>query len=180
MLRWKYSAWSLVSVLAFGSGTLSRAQSNPVEVRSPDHRITLRFSVQPGKGQEAGQDGQLVYSVAFHDKPVFENSALGLELANQPVLGKAVHIAGTTPGSGVDDYTLLAGKASAIHDAYNSLTIHAVESANPGRKFDIAARVYNGAVAFRYHVPEQTALSTYQLTQEDTEFRPVMDASAWA
>src|SRR5271170_2944186 len=105
MLRWKYSAWSLVSVLAFGSASPGRAQSNPVEVSSPDHRITLRFSVQPGKGQEAGQDGQLVYSVTFHEKPVFESSALGLELANQPVLGKAVHIAGTTPGSRSEEHT---------------------------------------------------------------------------
>src|SRR5271163_3489874 len=123
MLGWKSSAVSLISVLALGSAYLSRAQSNTVEVSSPDHRITLRFSVQPGKGQETGQDGQLVYSVTFHEKPVFESSALGLELANQPPLGAAVHIAGTTAGSGVNDYTLLAGKASAIHDAYNSLTI---------------------------------------------------------
>ena len=180
MSRWKYPAWSLVPVLVLCSASLSRAQSNPVEVSSPNHQITLRFSVQPGKGQEGGQDGQLVYTVSFHEKQVFENSALRLELANQPPLGAAVHISASTPGSSVDDYTLLAGKASAIHDAYNSLTVHAVESANPGRKFDIEARVYNSAVAFRYHVPEQAALSRYQLTQEDTEFRPVMDASAWA
>ena len=180
MLRSKHSAWCLVPLLVFSGTIVSRAQSNPLEVSSPDHRISLRFSVQPGKGQEAGQDGQLVYSITFHGKQVFENSALRLELANQPPLGAAVHIAGSTPGSGVDDYTLLAGKASHIHDAYNSLTVRAVESANPGREFDIEARVYNGAVAFRYHVPEQAALSRYQLTQEDTEFRPVMDASVWA
>ena len=105
---------------------------------------------------------------------------LAWSLANQPTLGAAVHITGTTPGSGIDDYTLIAGKASAIHDAYNSLTVHAAESASPGRNFDIEARVYNGAIAFRYHVPQQAALSRYQLTQEDTEFRPVMDAFAWA
>jgi alpha-glucosidase len=180
MLRRKCSAWSLVPVMVFCGAPGSRAQSRPVEVSSPDHRITLRFSVQSGKGQESGQDGQLMYSVNFHDKQVFENSALRLELANQPPLGAAVHIADSTPGSGVDDYTLLAGKTSAVHDAYNSLTVHAAESANPERKFDIEARVYNDAVAFRYHVPEQVALSRYQLTQEDTEFRPVMDASVWA
>jgi alpha-glucosidase len=180
MLGRKYSGWSIVIALVFGSASVNRAQPNLLEVTTPDHRITLRFHVQPQKGQEAGQEGQLVYSVSFNEKPAFENSALGLELADQPPLGAAVHIAGTTPGSGVDDYRLLAGKASAVRDAYNSLTVHAVESASPGRKFDIEARVYNGAVAFRYRVPEQAALSRYQLTQEDTEFRPVTDASAWA
>ncbi|UWZ82216.1 glycoside hydrolase family 97 protein [Occallatibacter riparius] len=136
--------------------------------------------MQPQKGQEAAQSGQLVYSVSFREKPVFEDSALRLELVNQPPLGAAVHIASTTPGSGVDDYRLLAGKASSVHDAYNSLIVHAMESASPGRRFDIEARVYNGAVAFRYHVPEQAALARYQLAQEDTEFRPVTDAFAWA
>jgi alpha-glucosidase len=180
MLRWKYSAWILVLALAFCSGPVIRAQSSPVEVSSPDHRITLRFAVEPGKGQEGAQDGQLTYSVTFNGKLVFENSTLRLELANQSPLGAAVHIAGSTPGSGVDDYTLLAGKASAVHDAYNSLTIQAVEGGEPGRKFEIEAHVYSSAVAFRYRVPQQAALSRYQLTQEDTEFRPVMDASAWA
>lgn len=178
-MRWKYFVWCPV-VFAFVSASSSRAQSNPVEVTSPDHRITLRFVVQPGKGQEAGQDGQLVYSASYREKLAFENSALALEMANQPPLGAAVHIAGATPGSGVDDYTLFTGKVSAIHDVYNSLIIQVAESKSPGRRFDIEARVYNGAIAFRYHVPQQDALSRYLLTQEDTEFRPVMDASAWA
>jgi alpha-glucosidase len=150
-----------------------------MEVSSPDHRITMRFAVKPDK-DVAGPDGQLTYSIEFKGKQVFEESALKLELANQPPLGSAIHITGTTPGSGVDDYTLLAGKTSAVHDAYNSLTVHAAEGASPGRNFDVEARLYNSGLAFRYHVPEQAALSRFQLTQEDTEFRPVMDADAWA
>src|SRR5271155_2019037 len=180
MLGWKSSAVSLISVLAFGSAYLSRAQSNTVEVSSPDHRITLRFSVQPGKGQETGQDGQLVYSVTFHEKPVFESSALGLELANQPPLGASVQISNSIKGSGVDDYSLLAGKTSAVHDPYNSLILQTRENAGSGRTFEIETRVYNSGLAFRYRVPEQPGLSRYRLMQEDTEFRPVMDASAWA
>jgi alpha-glucosidase len=180
MLRWMYPAWCLFAVLTFACAPPSRAQSDFVEVISPDHRITLRFTVKAGQAQEHQQDGQLVYSVLFHEKPAFENSALALELANQPPLGAAVHIVGTAQGSGVDDYRLFTGKAAAIHNEYNSLTIHAAESTNPGREFDVEARVYNGALAFRYHVPQQAALSRYLLMQEDTEFRPVMDALAWA
>ena len=97
MLGRKYSGWSIVIALVFGSASVNRAQSNLPEVTTPDHRITLRFDVQPQKGQEAGKEGQLVYSVSFNEKPAFENSTLGLELADQPPLGAAVHIAGTTP-----------------------------------------------------------------------------------
>lgn len=178
MLRLKYLGWCFVPVFALCSATVDQAQSGSVHVASPDGRIGLHFGVQAKKG--AGQDGQLVYSVSFKGKQVFEESALRLELANQPALGAAIHIADTTPGSGSDDYTLLAGKVSAVHDKYNSLTVHASEGAGTKREFDVEARVYNGAVAFRYHVPQQAGLSRFQLTQEDTEFRPVTDATAWA
>jgi alpha-glucosidase len=180
MLPWKCSVLSLVSVLGFCSGLVADAQPGPLELSSPDHRITLHFSLKSTSGQPAGQEGQLVYAISFHGRQVFEDSALRLELLNQPPLGAAVHIAGSVSASGVDDYKLLAGKTSTVHDAYNSLTVQAIEGAAPGRRFDIEARAYNSGVAFRYRVPQQAALSRYQLSQEDTEFRPVMDASAWA
>ena len=181
MLRSWSSVICQLSVFAISGSIVAVAQSNPVEVSSPDHQITLRLNVQTDKAnQAAGRDGQLVYTVMFHGKQVFENSALRLELANQTPLGANVHIARATAGSGVDDYKLLAGKISAVHDAYNSVTVEVQESASSGRTFEIEARAYNSGLAFRYHVPQQLALSRYQLTQEDTEFRPVMDADAWA
>ena len=171
----------LLSLLAATSPLLVHAQSAPVEVDSPNHQITLFFKVQPGNDKQAsGIDGQLVYTVTFHQKKIFEDSALSLELANQAALGAAVHIANATNGSGVDDYTLLAGKTSAVHDPYNSLALEVKESGGAGRVFVVEARVYDSGLAFRYRVPEQPALSRYELTQEDTEFRPVMDADAWA
>jgi alpha-glucosidase len=181
MLQSEPLAFRLVSLFAALGCPLVYSQSSPAEVNSPDHQIVLSFKVQQGNNKQGtGTDGQLLYAVTFHQKKIFEDSALCLELANQAPLGAAVHIAGATAGSGVDDYRLLAGKASAVHDPYNSLTLEARESGNPGRVFEIEARVYDSGLAFRYRVPAQPALSRYQLTQEDTEFRPVMDADAWA
>ena len=177
----KSFVFCLLSIFAVSILPRAHAESNRFEVSSPDHQITLRFAVQPETNKQAAEpDGQLVYAVNFHGKMIFEDSSLRLELANQSPLGAAVHIIGATPGSGADDYSLLAGKTSVVHDAYNSLTLQARESSSPGRIFDIEARVYNGGLAFRYRVPAQPALARYQLTQEDTEFRPVMDADAWA
>ena len=171
----------LVSLLTAIGPLLVHAQSAPVEVDSPNRQIVLNFTVQPGKDKQAAEtDGQLVYSVAFHQKKIFEDSALSLELANQAPLGAAVHIASAIPGSGADDYSLLAGKVASVHDPYSSLILQARESGGAGRVFEIEARVYDSGLAFRYRVPEQPSLSRYQLTQEDTEFRPVMDADAWA
>jgi alpha-glucosidase len=171
----------LLSLFAALCSPLVYAQSSPVEVISPDHQIGLYFKVRPANNKQGTEsDGQLVYAVTFHQKKIFEDSALCLELANQAPLGAAVHIASAITGSGVDDYSLLAGKTSAVHDPYDSLTLQARESGGSGRVFEIEARVYDSGLAFRYRVPAQPALLRYQLTQEDTEFRPVMDADAWA
>ncbi|MHB1857566.1 MAG: glycoside hydrolase family 97 protein [Acidobacteriaceae bacterium] len=179
MLKLKVRALFAMSALVVFGSVPGLAQSGPPVVSSPDHRITLRFAVVPGKGPASGE-GQLVYSVTFRGKPVLEDSALSLKLANQPPLGTAVHIASSTAGSGVDDYALLAGKTSAVQDAYNDVTVRVAEGASPGRNFAVEARVYNSAVAFRYQVPQQAALARYQLTQEDTEFHLSDDATAWA
>src|ERR1700678_482161 len=175
------SAIYLLSAVSLSCSTLAIAQSGPAEVSSPDHQISVQFNIRMDKATQAnGQDGQLVYSVAFHGKQVFEDSALRLELADQKPLGANVHITRATSGSGIDDYQLLAGKVSAVHDPYNSITVEVQESGSSARTFEIQARVYNSGLAFRYHVPEQSARSRYRLTQEDTEFRPVMDPAPWA
>src|SRR5690242_8889175 len=134
----------LLCLFGASDSLLLHAQTNSLEVSSPDHQIDLSFKVLPAsKKQTVGPDGQLVYSVTFHQKKIFEDSALRLELANQAALGAAVHITHTTTGSGVDNYTLVAGKTSSVHDPYNSLIVQARESGTPGRVFEIEARVYN-------------------------------------
>ncbi|MEO6964812.1 MAG: glycoside hydrolase family 97 N-terminal domain-containing protein, partial [Acidobacteriaceae bacterium] len=179
MVRLKPCLWIAVCAIVLLGVLPAKAQSTLVAVSSPDQRITLHFAVIPGTGQDASE-GQLVYSVTFRGKPVLENSGLSLQLESQPPLGTAVHIAGSTHGSGVDDYVLIGGKASHVHDSYNEVTVQAAEGASPGRRFAVEAHVYNDAVAFRYEVPMQAALTRYQLTQENTEFRFSDDATAWA
>jgi len=130
--------------------------------------------------ESTGAGGKLVYSVTFHGKQLLDPSALALELANRPVLGSNVQIVESTPGKGSDDYTLVAGKVSAVHDQYNSLLLRTVESSGAKRSLLIEARAYNDGIAFRYVLPEQDAIKGLRLKQEDTEFRISTDATTWA
>jgi len=164
-------------VLCFGRP--SHAQSVPTALTSPDQRLVMQFTTVRGK-DASGSGGKLSYSVAFRGKPVLDRSALGLELEGQPVLGDDVQIVENTPGKGSDDYTLLAGKSSDVKDSYNSLRLRAVESTAPGRTLVIEARAYNDGIAFRYVLPEQDAIKSLTLKQEDTEFRISTDATTWA
>jgi alpha-glucosidase len=103
-----------------------------------------------------------------------------LELQGQRPLGSSVRIASATPSKIDETYHLVAGKASTVRNYCNALRIDLEETGDPGRKLVVEARVYDDAVAFRYLVPEQRAIPTFQLTSETTEFRASKDATAYA
>ncbi len=162
------------------AGALS-AQVAPAAatVTSPDHHLQLQFStMQAGKNVDAV--GHLAYSLSFDGKPLIEDSTLSLSLGGREPLGAAVEMEQAEPSSGVDAYDDIAGKTSHIHDAYNSLTITAKEPGETGRTLTVEARAYNGAVAFRYVLPEQAALRGFRLEDEHTEFNFDKDAPVWA
>jgi alpha-glucosidase len=162
------------------TGLLS-AQVTPAAatVTSPDRRMQLQFSTMRS-GKVVDGVGHLTYSLSFDGKPLIEDSGLSLSLAGADPLGANVHIGQATPSSGVDEYDDMIGKASHIHDAYNSLMLTVNEPEEPGRTMMIEARAYNGAIAFRYVLPEQKALRTLRLEDEHTDFNFDKDAPVWA
>jgi alpha-glucosidase len=174
----KRSAFVAAALTAFCSGE-GFSQSGLVKLSSPDQQLAMQFTTVAAK-DSSGAGGKLVYSVTFHGKQLIDPSALALELADQPTLGSNVQIVESIPGSGSDDYTLIAGKASKIHDEYNKVQLRVVENSEPKRSVVIEARVYNDGVAFRYVLSEQNAIKELRLKQEDTEFRISTDATTWA
>ena len=158
----RFTLLALVGVCAFAQTPL----------RSPDGQLAISF-------QTTGK-GQLTYSVAFHGKPLFEASALSLELQGQRPLGTNVRITSSRTSSADDTYHLIAGKSSTVRNHYNALRIDLAESGDFGRTLAIEARAYDDAVAFRYVIPEQSFLREFRLAKENTEFRVSKDATTWA
>ena len=155
------------------------AQSTPITVISPDHALEMMLAVQPSEKSADTGSGKLVYSATFHGKPILDPSGLALELNDEAALGAAIRIVDSTPGSGVDDYTMTNSKVSKVHEAYNSLTLHVAEPAGTHRTMTIEARAYNSGIAFRYVLEKQDAFSDFKLKQEDTEFKLSTDATDW-
>ena len=172
----KFLAAAAFSIFCSGIGI---AQIGSVTLSSPDQQLAMQFTTITEKGT-ASNEGKLVYSVTFHGKQLLDPSALALELTGQPTLGSNVQIVESTPGKGSDDYTLIAGKASEIHDQYNKVELHIAENSGLKRTLLIEARAYNDGIAFRYVIPEQDAIRELRLKQEDTEFRISADATTWA
>jgi alpha-glucosidase len=169
----------LIAALVGGISANSFCQSFPLTLSSPNQELSLQFATAPVKGSTSG-GGKLVYSVSYRGKTVLDQSALGLELEGQSLLGADVRVVNSIAGQGVDDYSLLAGKASKVQDEYKSLTVQLKEDGNVGRTFSMEARAYNDGVAFRYVLPAQDTIKEIRLKQEDTEFRISTDATTWA
>jgi alpha-glucosidase len=179
-MRWYWKSTYLVLIAAVGFRSPEGvAQSKPVILSSPDQRLTIQF-VTVAEKDSSSPAGKLVYSVTFRGKQLLDQSALALELEGQPPLGGKVQIVESVPGKGSDDYTLLAGKVSGVHDQYNSLLLRTAENDEPHRSLEIEVRAYNDGIAFRYVLPEQSAIKELRLKQEDTEFRISTDATTWA
>lgn len=156
------------------------AQQPQMVVKSPQGDLIMTLAIRSSKGEEA-QIGQLVYSLRYRCKVVLEDSMLGLDLEGNAVLGSKVHVTGSEPGSGVDDYSLATGKARHVHDPYQSLTVNVAEDGTAGRRFEIEARAYDTGIAFRYVLPEQPrAMKELRLRQETTQFQFSSDAMTWA
>jgi alpha-glucosidase len=178
-MQWFSKSRILAAVFATVCCQTGFSEIGPVVLASPNQRLSIRFTTVAGS-EKTGTGGKLVYSVTFAGKQIVDQSALALELVDQPVLGSNVQIVESTPGKGSDDYTLIAGKASGIHDQYYRVQLRAVESTAPNRSLVIEARAYNDGIAFRYVLPEQDGLKELRLKQEDTEFRISTDATTWA
>jgi alpha-glucosidase len=153
------------------------AQS-PALLKSPDGRLAMAF--QTVSDHQPAAEGQLVYSVTFDGKPVIEESGLSLDLQGEPALGKTVRITGQKPSQIDDEYTLVTGKTSHVHDRCNALSIHLDDTSPAHLSLAMEARAYNDAIAFRYIVPQQSEIREFRLVKENTEFRLAKDATTYA
>lgn len=131
---------------------------------SPDGHISVTVA--------AAASGALTYSVAREGKPVILPSPLGLRLQGADLSAKLT-IAATSPVKPVrDSYELATGKKRHISYAANE-QVYTVRNAQ-GQSMDLAFRVSNDGVAFRYLVDEARPF-----VGEATGFNFDSTASAW-
>jgi alpha-glucosidase len=152
--------------LAFSMVSVAVAQS-PLQVSSPNGQIVFTLS-----GQAA-----LHYSVSFRGKALIDESELGLDLQGQPPLGPGWRYGNVQRGGADESYTIPVGKTKEVRNHYNSLV--ADFSGDSGGKLSIEVRAFDDGVAFRYVVPEQSALNTVRISGERTQFRYSNDATLY-
>jgi alpha-glucosidase len=71
------------------------------------------------------------------------------------------------------------GEVARVRDHHNELRVSVRETAEPGRHFDVVFRVFDDGLGFRYELPRQPRLGSFEIMEELTEFYMADNARAW-
>ena len=169
---------SLVTITAVFfsfAATISNSAQTPAPaetLRSPNDQVAITFALDAAAAP--------TYGVTLRDQTIIMPSMLALDLKQGGTLSRGMKVIGTTRRSHDETYTLVAGKTKQARDHYNEMTVSLEEQAAPNRKLDLIFRAYDEGAAFRYVVPQQTALTNLEITGEGTEYRFPTDLPCWA
>ena len=138
-----------------GSMTLSLAQER-VETRSPNGKLAITVTMEQGTPN---------YSIAYQDRPVILESALGIN--GNGDWTQQMQIAEVTRSSCDTTWKPLYGERSEIPDRYNQSFIRFTQQGHPS-ELQLEIRAYDEGIAFRYLFPEGGGY--LHITDEATEF----------
>src|ERR1035437_1012014 len=176
--------FSLLS-LAFGALFLSLVMkgsaraADDLTVASPDGKVVISFALKSNP-QPYLPGVRAYYRVSYGGVQVLTDSPLGLDFEGAPALDHDLEITGKDHHSHDETWTNRFGMLRDVPDHYNQLRISLHENHAPGRQMDVIFRAYNEGAAFRYFLPQQSALQTFNLMAENTGFYFVHDASTFA
>ena len=153
--------WFYFLIFTFGILISKSTRSQElVTVSSPNHRILFNFILL-----NTGP----VYTVQFKGKTLVEKSDLNLEFENG-ALKNDLRLTSKVIKDTTEEYELFAGKNKDVTIKYNKVILCLEETKAPFRKINIAVKVFNDGVAFRYQYPEQKTWSNYTLSNENSFF----------
>ena len=148
--------------------SVSCSYNNSIILESPNNKIKLNFELV---------DGVPTYSVNNKNKKVINSSKMGLLFNNKIDFSKNLTLSETKSKSFNDSWRPLHGEEEIIVNNYNELM---VSLANDKYQMDIFFRVYNDGIAFKYVIPQQDGLNSYDIIDEVTEFNlSSKDSALW-
>ncbi len=139
--------------------SLALSSSAALALQSPNKQLDVSVAVN--------SDKTLTYTVTHNGQPVLLSSPLGLKLEGAD-FSREIKLVNTSPVKTVTDrYTLAVGKRRVNQYKANEQVYSVVDVA--GHKMDVAFRVSNDGVAFRYVVADP-GLPTKRFLGEETSF----------
>ena len=141
-----------------------------VRVVSPDGRNEVTVEIR---------EGRLQYRLARDGRPLILPSLLGIALRGAPPLRDGLRITDTARLSHDEWWTQPWGEVARVRDHHNELAVAVEETAAPARRFTVRVRAFDDGVGFRYELPAQPGLGTFEISDELTEFALADNGRAW-
>ncbi len=141
------------------------------QINSPGEALTVAFALDT--------NGQPTYRVLYQDAVIIDTSRLGFAFAEGEPLGPGMEIIEARTSDFSETWEPLWGEVSRIENNYRELRVQLAETAEPGRRMDLVFRAYDDGLGFRYEFPEQEALDSVTIMDENTEFRLTGDHTTW-
>jgi alpha-glucosidase len=168
----------VLALVWLASAAAAFAETDPVQVASPDGQLVLRLFIVSPKDSILVR---LAYSVSFRGKLLMDTSLLGIAIHDQEVfLGETVGLVSAKAESVDETYAAPAGKRGNIRNHYNALIAQYIQNGSLGRRITIEARAYDDGVAFRYYIPRTSTVEDLQIEEELTDFHFAQDGNAYA
>ena len=139
-----------------------------INARSPDGSITLELR---------DQDGMITYSVFKNDKVIIENSILGMK-TDQFDFFDNVKIIDKESRTHKETWTQVWGEQKEVVDNHEELFVRLISNEN-SHKMNLRFKVFNDGVGFRYEIPEQDGIASFNILDELTEFNLAEDSPSW-
>ena len=139
----------------FSSCNLGRHQGS----NSPDGSLVLTVE---------NTNGMLTYSLSKNEKIIIENSRLGIK-ADKFDLSDDLEAVSWESNDHKGKWTQVWGEQREIKDNYGEMLV-GVKSNKNAFKMNVRFRLFDDGLGFRYEIPKQDALDSYNILDEITEF----------
>jgi alpha-glucosidase len=145
----------------------SAALADPIDLASPDGRLSIRLEMLEGKPS---------LSVLRDSQVLLAPSTIGLTLENRISVGGSETFSVSPVRQGVDEYALL-GRRSQVRSRWREVTLTA-EPADDKPTMTLVLRAYDDGVAFRYRLPAGKG-APMGVVAENTQFAFPSDYRCW-
>ena len=139
------------------------------ELRSPDERFSLKFSLV---------NGTPTYQLQLDQELLIAPSHLGLELVDTPDFINNFLIAKVTRNIVDETWEPLWGETKTIRNHYNEMAV-TLKQESTDRTLLIRFRLFNDGLGFRYEFPPQPYLTNFVIAEERTQFAMTNDHTAF-
>jgi glucan 1,4-alpha-glucosidase len=147
------------------------AEAQQFRSTSPDGTIELSVSLLA--------NGELTYSIAYKTHAVVLPSSLGMKFKEPEINLNQFRVVSVDSSTYDQTWQTVWGEYSSIRDHHRELRLHLQDKNGSGILMDMAFRVFNEGVGFRYEFPQQEKLLHFVLDDETTQFHLTGDHKAF-